>query len=151
MNKALSSSETFVLSNNLSQLLSELNKDFDQRTLKKCHERGHTKIRLSHFSLFSNLGYGTARLTELADRAKITQQAMGKVVKEMENIGYVSRCEDHTDKRAKIIKLTDNGEKLVNDSVEIVDEIINEYTQQMGEDGVHQLESVLRQSISAIK
>ena len=137
---------TYKLSNNLSKLLVGLAKDFERRSLEKCHERGHTKIRRSHASLFSNLGFGAVRLTELAERAGITQQAMGKLVKEMEKIGYVKRHIDDSDKRAKIIQLTEIGEQLVNDSMEIVDEVIAEYTAALGYDGILELERVLRKS-----
>ncbi|MCP3906674.1 MAG: winged helix-turn-helix transcriptional regulator [Oceanicoccus sp.] len=138
------------LSNNLSKLLLDLAKDFNHRSLKKCHERGHTKIRRSHSSLFSNLGFEAVRLTELAERAGITQQAMGKLVKEMERVGYVKRHIDESDKRAKIIELTEQGVVLVNDSMEIVDEVIAEYTSAMGQEGILDLEGVLRKSVSSL-
>ena len=150
MNTPNDSNVTHKLSDNLSRLLLELARDFERRALKKCHERGHTKIRQSHYSLFSNLGFGTARLTELAERANITQQAMGKLVKEMEQVGYVKRHTDSSDKRAKIIELTERGEQLVSDSLEIVDEIISEYTFSLGEQGVAELERVLRQSVNKL-
>ncbi|MBN4055352.1 MarR family transcriptional regulator [bacterium AH-315-K03] len=141
---------THKLSDNLSRLLVELAKDFERRALRKCHARGHTNIRQSHYSLFSNLGFGTARLTELAERASITQQAMGKLVKEMEQVGYVKRHTDTSDKRAKIIELTELGELLVNDSLQIVDEVITEYALSLGEEGVAELERVLRLSINKL-
>ncbi|WP_101756978.1 MarR family winged helix-turn-helix transcriptional regulator [Oceanicoccus sp. KOV_DT_Chl] len=140
----------YKLSNNLSRLLVELAKDFERRTLQKCHQRGHTKIRRSHSSLFSNLGFEAVRLTELAERAGITQQAMGKLVKEMERVGYVKRHVDESDKRAKIIELTEMGTTLVNDSMEIVDEVIAEYTAALGYDGILDLEKVLRKSVAAL-
>ena len=150
MNSLPNIDATYKLSNNLSKLLVELAKDFERRSLQKCHERGHVKIRRSHSSLFSNLGFGAVRLTELAERAGITQQAMGKLVKEMERVGYVKRHVDDSDKRAKIIQLTDIGITLVNDSMEIVDEVIAEYTVAMGYDGILDLERVLRKSVTEL-
>lgn len=141
---------TDKLSDNLSRLLIELAKDFERRALQKCHERGHVKIRRSHYSLFSNLGFSTARLTELAERANITQQAMGKLVKEMEQVGYVKRHTDSSDKRAKIIELTEQGERLVNDSIQIVDEVTAEYRFSLGDSGISDLERVLRLSVDKL-
>ncbi len=138
------------LSNNFSRLLIELAKNFEQRALEKCHQRGHNKIRPSHSSLFSNLGFGSVRLTELAARASITQQAMGKLVKEMERIGYVKRHVDETDKRAKIIELTPRGEQLVHDSMEIVDEIIEEYIAAIGAENYQALKSLLRTAVVSL-
>jgi DNA-binding MarR family transcriptional regulator len=146
MNESSSKHNAHKLSNNFSRLLIELAKDFERRALQKCHQRGHTKIRRSHSSLFSNLGFGAVRLTLLADRAGITQQAMGKLVKEMERVGYVKRHVDETDKRAKIIELTELGEQLVHDSMEIVDEITSEYVQSIGLEDFQSLNSLLNQS-----
>lgn len=150
MNTAVDLDASYKLSNNLSKLLIGLARDFETRTLEKYHQRGHTKIRSSHSSLFYNLGFEAVRLTELADRAGITQQAMGKLVKEMERVGYVKRHIDSTDRRAKIIELTDTGKNLVNDSMEIVDEILEEYTTTVGVEGINDLELSLKTAVSAL-
>jgi MarR family transcriptional regulator, temperature-dependent positive regulator of motility len=150
MNESDPKHNAHKLSNNFSRLLIELAKDFERRALQKCHQRGHTKIRPSHSSLFSNLGFGAVRLTVLAERATITQQAMGKLVKEMERVGYVKRHIDESDKRAKIIELTERGEQLVNDSMEIVDEITEEYIQAMGLDGFEELKSILGVAVNKL-
>lgn len=140
----------YKLSKNLSRLLVELARDFEKRTLEKCHARGYRQIRRSHYSLFSNMGAGSIRLTELAEKAGITQQAMGKLVKEMEEEGYVQRSIDESDKRAKLIELTELGERMVADSAEIVDEILEEYREALGQDGMEDLDKVLRNSASAL-
>ena len=140
----------YKLTNNISRPLVELARDFERRSLQKCHQRGHTNIRRSHSSLFSNLGFGAVRLTDLAERAGITQQAMGKLVKEMERTGYVKRHIDESDKRAKIIQLTEIGTTLMKDSIEIVDEVLAEYTASMGEEGMNELDNTLRNSVNAL-
>ena len=150
MNESSSKHNAHKLSNNFSRLLIELAKDFERRALQKCHHRGHTKIRRSHSSLFSNLGFGAVRLTELAERAGITQQAMGKLVKEMERVGYVKRHVDETDKRAKIIELTELGKLLVHDSMEIVDEITAEYIQSIGLEDFESLDGLLNQAVKKL-
>jgi DNA-binding MarR family transcriptional regulator len=150
MNESSSKHNAHKLSNNFSRLLIELAKDFERRALQKCHQRGHTKIRRSHSSLFSNLGFGAVRLTELAERAGITQQAMGKLVKEMERVGYVKRHIDETDKRAKIIQLTELGEQLVHDSMEIVDEMTSEYVRSIGLEDFESLNNLLKQAVKKL-
>lgn len=89
------------LSSNLCRLLLEFGRDYERRIIDKLHERGHRLVRPSHSAVFSNLGLGAVRVTELAERAQVTQQAMGKMLKELERIGYVVRAEDTSDKRAK--------------------------------------------------
>jgi DNA-binding MarR family transcriptional regulator len=58
---------------------------------------------------------GAVRVTELAERAHVTQQAMGKMLKELERIGYVVRDIDGSDRRAKKIRPTERGNALMAD------------------------------------
>lgn len=62
-----------------------------------------------HSAVFAQIEPDGSRLTDLARRANITPQAMGELVDELEELGYVSRQPDPTDRRAKLIVLTANG------------------------------------------
>jgi DNA-binding MarR family transcriptional regulator len=141
----------YRLSNNLSRLLLEFGKDYERRILEKLHRRGHPLIRPSHSSVFSNLGLGAVRVTELAERAQVTQQAMGKILKELERIGYIVRDIDGSDRRAKKIRLTERGMQLVRDSMEIVAEVRQHYAMQVGGDELDQLEAQLARCVSKIE
>ncbi len=141
----------YKLSNNLSRLLLEFGKDFERRVLAKLHRRGHPLIRPSHSSVFSNIGLGAVRVTELAERAQVTQQAMGKILKELERIGYVVRDIDGNDRRAKKIRLTERGMQLVRDSMEIIEEVRAHYAAQVGTDELDALENQLARCISKIE
>src|SRR3954464_6596496 len=63
----------------------------------------------SHSAVFAQIGPDGARLTELARRANMTPQAMGELVDELEELGYVVRRPDPSDRRAKLIMLTGLG------------------------------------------
>ena len=138
------------LSANVGRLLNDLAKDFELRTLKKCHARGYKEIRSSHCSFLANLGFEQTRLTDLALRASITQQAMGKLVRELEEFGYIQREIDSSDKRAKLISLTSRGEALLHDTLEIIDEVVAEYTEKLGADSVCSLTQTLRLCIAKL-
>ena len=140
----------YELSNNLVRLLLEFAKDFESRVLKSLQERGHDQIRPSHSILFSNLGLGSVRVTELANRAQVTQQAMGKMLKEVERIGYITRDTDSVDRRAKEIRLTAKGIQLVEDSMVVVAEVRQHYALLAGEDELDQLENQLRATVRKI-
>jgi DNA-binding MarR family transcriptional regulator len=49
------------------------------------------------------------RVTELAERTKMTKQAVGELVSYLSQHGYVSIAPDATDRRAKQILLTARG------------------------------------------
>ena len=141
----------YRLSNNLLRLLKEFSKDFERRVLSALHRRGHERIRSSHSAVFSNLGLGAVRVTELAEQAKVTQQAMGKMLKELERIGYVARDVDGGDKRAKEMRLTVKGLALVKDSMNAVEEIRLDYAQRIGSEELDELETALRIAVHKLK
>lgn len=138
------------LSTTLPRVLRELSRDFDRRVTRKLRERGHTSISLSHQIVFSNLGLGSTRVTELADRAQITQQAMGKTLRELENLGYLQRSVDAIDRRARAISMTEKGLQLVEDAVEVIEEIRLEYAARIGAKELEELDTRLREAASKL-
>jgi DNA-binding MarR family transcriptional regulator len=135
----------YRLSNNLSRLLREFSRDFERKIWHGLAERGHPDIRPSHSAVFANLGLGAVRVTELAERAQVTQQAMGKMLKELERLGYIARDVDSSDKRARDIKLTSRGVQLASDSLEVVEEVRAGYAAKVGEEALRELENSLRE------
>ncbi len=67
----------------------------------------------SHSAVFAQIRPEGSRLTELARGANMTPQAMGELVDELEELGYLERQPDPTDRRAKLILLTDRGRACV--------------------------------------
>ena len=135
---------------NLSRLLLEFGKDYERRVMDLLHKRGHPLIRPSHSTVFANLSEGAVRVTELAERAHVTQQAMGKMLKEMERIGYIVRDIDGSDRRAKKIRPTQRGLDLMRDSREAVDEVRQYYASQVGDEALQELEDCLSKCVTRI-
>ena len=133
---------------NLSRLLLEFGRDYERRVMELLNQRGHPLIRPSHATVFANLSDGAVRVTELAERAHVTQQAMGKMLKEMERIGYIVRDIDGSDRRAKKIRPTQRGLDLMRDSMVAADEVRQHYAKQVGEEALQELESVLGHCVS---
>ena len=73
-------------------------------------EAGYGEIRPGHGCVFRFVEPAGSRLTDLAERAGYTKQAVGEVVDDLERMGYVKRVADPADRRAKIIRLTKRGE-----------------------------------------
>src|SRR3954470_505974 len=81
----------------------------DDELFARLREGGYSELRPAHACVFGTIRPEGNRLTELAERADMTKQAVGEVVSELEGIGYVERVPDPSDGRAKIIKLTERG------------------------------------------
>jgi DNA-binding MarR family transcriptional regulator len=69
--------------------------------------RGH--LSASHVHITRHLAIGGSRLTELAQRANMSKQAMGKLVQQCEAWGLVARQADVRDARARRIVFTSVG------------------------------------------
>ncbi len=107
--------------------LHRLADDFQQRTLSKCRQRGHRKFRASHSPLIHHLDTTGTSLGDLANRIGMSQQAAGKMVRDLERAGYVKRELDLTDKRSRIIRLSESGATLQRDIVDVLQEVSGEY------------------------
>ncbi len=140
----------YGLSNNLCRLLREFTKDFERRIWHQLEDRGYPDVRPSHVAVFANLGMGAVRVTELAERAQVTQQAMGKMLKELERMGYVARDVDSSDKRAKEIRLTQRGIDLAEDSLAVVAEVRAYYEAKIGAEQLDELEERLRNAVDKL-
>jgi len=117
---------------NLLQPLALLAGDFRDRIRDGLRERGH-ELHPGQSGIIVHLAMEGSRPSELAKRAGMTKQAMGKIVDELEVIGYVEKAADPQDGRAKIIRFTGAGLKLLADSRDIVDGIWQDYAGLIGE------------------
>jgi DNA-binding MarR family transcriptional regulator len=66
-------------------------------------------LRASHTQVFESLDPAGTRLTTLADRARMSHQAMGEMVDELIRHGYLERVPDPADGRARLIRPTARG------------------------------------------
>lgn len=62
-----------------------------------------------HSAVFAQILPKGSRLTDLARGANMTPQSMGEIVDELEELGYVERRSDPSDRRAKLVTLTALG------------------------------------------
>jgi DNA-binding MarR family transcriptional regulator len=98
-------------------------------------EAGFGDIREGHGCVFGHIDteHGS-RLTDLAESAGLTKQAVGEAASELERLGYVERVPDPEDGRAKIIRLTDRGHDAWRTSRRLFDEIERDWAEQLGGD-----------------
>jgi DNA-binding MarR family transcriptional regulator len=72
-------------------------------------EAGLGDVRPTHGCVFRFIHGDGMRLTELASLAGLTKQSVGEIVDDLSGLGYLERYPDPTDKRAKLIRLTEKG------------------------------------------
>jgi DNA-binding MarR family transcriptional regulator len=103
----------------------------------------------SHSAVFAQITMEGSRLTDLARGANITPQAMGELVDELEELGYVERRPDPTDRRAKLIVLTERGKACIAAGISTIEGIEERISETLGERGHRQLRSLLNRLLDA--
>jgi DNA-binding MarR family transcriptional regulator len=119
----------------LPALLMEVKVAAVQKVFKRLRDKGFTDVREGHGCVFGfiDLERGS-RLTDLAERAGLTQQAVGEAVAELERLGYVERVPDPEDGRAKIIRLTPRGLEACLTGRRIFAQIEREWAEEFGKE-----------------
>jgi len=106
---------------------------------------GFTDLRDAHASVFAFLPPDGARLTLLAQRARMTKQSMGELLRELEALGYVERAVDPSDGRAKLVTFTARG-RLANElGILTIAETERRWADQVGADRVRVMRETLEQ------
>lgn len=111
--------------------------------LKKMAERGYEGLTLFHTALIANLNSEGTRITVLAKRAGMAKQSMGQLANDLERRGYVERVPDLSDKRAYLIRFTEQGQTLLQDSYEAKSEVEAEYAVELGREAMETLRGLL--------
>ena len=101
-----------------------------------------------HSAVFAQISPDGSRLTELARRANMTPQAMGELVDELVDMGYVLRRPDPGDGRAKLIVLTERGWDAVAAGRQTIEGIDGQVTEILGEHGHRELRRLLSELLA---
>ncbi|QYC41972.1 MarR family protein [Nonomuraea coxensis DSM 45129] len=115
---------------------------------RRLADEGFEGIRFVHGSVFRNIDPEGSRLTTLAERAGLTKQAIGELVGELEEHGYLERVADEADRRAKIIRLTGQGRAAQAAAARILADAEQRWSRLLGEDQVAVLRRALEQVIA---
>ena len=126
-------------------LLTDLQRQLQDELHERLRSRGWPEIRPSHGCVFGGMGAEGARLTDLAERSRITKQSVGEIVSDLEQLGYVERIPDPADKRAKLVRLTPRGQEVQDAALETFAQIEAEWGQRIGKKKVAALRATLEE------
>ncbi len=114
------------------KILSYLRRQFEAWTTEELTSHGYTDFTMAHMPLIMNIKPEGTNNNELAAIARISKQAMSKVVKDLLQKGYIETKTDATDKRSTIISLTEKGKRFVIKARYCVQELTVEYQNLLG-------------------
>jgi len=104
---------------------------------------GFTDQRPAHDAVFAHVPPEGIHLTDLADRAGITKQAMSELVVDLEKLGYIQRTPDPSDGRAKLIEFTERGWAAVSTALDAFHAIEANLAERIGPARLRQLRRTL--------
>ncbi len=100
---------------------------YNRRLVEGLHARGFMDFSPSFPQLLSNLDVEGTRIGLLAQRAGVTRQAAGQLLREIERCGYVDRRAAPDDARATVVRFTARGRRLLATVFDLVDEIESDF------------------------
>lgn len=139
----LSVAVTRYRDNALGVLLFLLVDDYESRFIAAYRKLGFEDVLRSHGAVLRHLDGNGASISELSQRAGITKQTIGKIVRQLEELGYLSVVTSSEDRRARIVRFSLRGERLVSASNRVVDEIRRHYRRHLGEETFSRLYQAL--------
>ena len=117
----------------------------------RLEQLGFDDIRPAHMAIFQNLGPDGARIGELAERAKLTNQSVGYLVDYLEEHGYVERRPDPRNRRATLVCFTERGWDEADACARILDHLDEELARRMGAAKIQQLQGLLAEITDVLR
>lgn len=120
---------------NTSQLLRMPYDAFIGRLFERLVAAGYADVHPAHAIVFQHVSAEGMRVTELAGRIPLTKQYLGRLVAELEDLGYLERAPDPTDGRAKVVRLSARGWEITRVAETAIVEIEATWARQIGAEG----------------
>jgi DNA-binding MarR family transcriptional regulator len=118
---------------NVRRLLVAATRSINRHITLELQQRGYDRTRPGHAALLANLDFQGNSVTEIAERAHISKQAMAHLAIELEDMGLITRKRSDSDGRMLMLRFTRAGKALVRASVVIVDEFEATLSAKIGE------------------
>ena len=114
---------------------------------------GFSEVRPAHNVVLAQASASESgvRITDMADRAGVTKQAVTLMVDHLEAGGYVVRLADPTDRRAKLVVLTERGAAAAEVSRRAAADIERGWGELLGGERLAELKTTLADLIAGLE
>jgi DNA-binding MarR family transcriptional regulator len=106
-------------------------------------DAGHPRVREAHSSVLRHLPQGGARMADLAKSAGISKQSIAYLVDDLCQLGYLELHEHPTDRRAKLVRFSEQGRSLLVLLAQLSDQTEKRCAQIVGEQPLSMARNVL--------
>jgi DNA-binding MarR family transcriptional regulator len=133
----------------LGVLSSRLLLTLQEELFERLAAAGYDDLHPRHAALLSYLDEDGVRASELARLTGRHKQVVGRLVDELEELGYVERRPDPLDRRAKLVVPTKRGLEQMRVGDEVVAEIERRHAEAVGLRTYAEFRNVLRSIVAA--
>lgn len=128
----------------LGVLAARLSDSTQGEMFERLAEQGHPDLQPRHGTVLAFLDEDGIRATELARLSGRHKQIVGRLVDELEQLGYVTRRPDPADRRAKLVVPTARGLEAMRAADQAVAEIERHHAESAGRKTYAEFRNVLR-------
>ena len=132
-----------VRKHGIGRLLLLARRDFLNRLAAKMGEQEGPSQVWSRGHLLPYIDIEGTRSTELARRIGVSKQAVAKVVKELEEVGFLERAADDADGRAFLVKFTESGLEYLMRMHDAITKVERDYEHEFGTGQIRALKATL--------
>jgi len=127
----------------IGRLLLVTRRDFLDRLAQKMNGEDNATVLLARGRLVPYIDIDGTRSVELARRVGVTKQAIGRLVRELEEDGLLTREADDADGRAFLVKFTEAGLEYLTRMHKCFAQIEREYERMVGAEDMDVVRKVL--------
>jgi len=114
-----------------------------RRMIDGLHERGFTDLNAAHLVVLQYPGPSGLRPSELAERTRMSKQALNYLLGQMERLGYIIRRDGPQVAGSRQVELTERGEQVAYAMRAIVSDLERQWERDLGPERFAQLRELL--------
>ena len=115
---------------------------------QRLDEAGFGDQRPAHNAVFAHVPPEGIRLTDLAEKARVSKQAMAELVDDLVEKGYLVKEPDPTDGRAKLIFFTERAYRAIPMALDTFEEIEHRWARHLGGSRMAELRATLEELLA---
>ena len=132
----------------LARFLIVLFRAFEEEVLHRLAAQGYRDIAPTHLNALRHVSTSGSRMVDMARHAGITKQAMHKTVSDLETKGYLLVGMDQEDRRARLVRFSKKGEKLLLCLIAVIGDIEQEYEKVLGARGLSSMRNAAKKLVT---
>lgn len=133
---------------NIGRYLSMHKRAFDEWALNVLNQKGYVGFKMSYFPIIMKIQLEGSTNKEIAAAARVTKQAMSKVIKELEKMKLIRFDYHPEDGRSMMIFLTKKGQEMVLESRKMLMKLEAKYEKSVGKQKYATYKQVMQQLIA---